>query len=322
VKKNHTLLLFLYLIVQFSYAQEYKKFLPFKQHGLWGLIDSSRQVVIKPTYKDVKIIGELKYLEFDYKTLVDLSTGKEIPSAGSFTQEVKIANQTYQLFRGKKKSTLIDLKNKDTITLSLKYDEMSPISLVDSKSLTENEYIIGQLDYDNLILLKNNTKLPMAISGNFSEYDLLENSEKKAVGIVIKKGNKTMVYDHKLRLKKALVTKSKYDLLTKEELQLIATLFKEESLSLPCFRCDEIYDSSLYTEKHLALPEIFTVDAYNSVTYQNKTGNKVKVRRSILNGYFSINFYVQILKFEKSLLIVDKKYVKPGKILFPKGELD
>jgi len=326
MKKNSIYFIILYLTIQFSYGQDYKEFLPYKHQGLWGLVDSTQQVIIQPTYKNIKIIGKLEYLQFDNKTLIDLSTGKEIPTPGKYKREITIANKKYYLFSNKTKSTLINLKEKDTITLSLTYDNMSKISLTDSKATTKNEYLVGQLDYEKYILLKNNKKLPMGISGTFSDFDLLKNTNKKYVGIAIKKGNKTLVYNNKLQLKKTLISKDNYTLLTGEQLVQVAKIFNEESLRLDCFNCAEILDDSLYIDENLKLPKLFTVKHSNrrmpSITYKNKAGNEIKVRRDLLYGYYSENFYVQTLQFEKTIIIVDNKYVKPGKLMFPKGVLD
>lgn len=310
----------------FSYGQDYKEFLPFKHQGLWGMVDSTQQIVIRPTHKYMKIIGELEYLQFDNNTLINLYTGKEISSPGKYIREVNVANKKYYLFSTETNSKLINLKERDTILLSLTYDNMSKISLTDSKGITKNEYLVGQLDYEKYILLKNNKKLPMAISGKFSDFDLLKNANKQYIGIAIKKGNKTLVYNDKLQLKKSLVSKDDYTLLTREQLVQVAKIFNEDNLRLPCANCAGIEDNSMYIDENLKLPKLFTVTASNrrmpSITYKNKSGKNVKVRQNVLFGYYSENFYVQTLQFEKTTIIIDNQYVKPGKLMFPKGVID
>lgn len=62
-----------------------------------------------------------------------MAIGKEIPNAGAYRTSIVIENEQYHLFNGDNKSVLINLKKKDTIALSLKYQHMSELVLTDPK---------------------------------------------------------------------------------------------------------------------------------------------------------------------------------------------
>jgi len=316
-----TLLLF---SIQFSsFSQEYKKYIPYEYENLWGIIDSTQQVVIEPQYKEIRIIGKLEYVQFDGKTLIDIATGKEIPNAGEYRTSVVIEGDEYYLFNGDKKSVLIDLKKKDTISLSLQYNYMSELILTDSKTKKEYQYILGQLGYEKYVLLKNTKNLPLAISAKSVPIDVLRDDESMSnVGVVIKKGAKSLVYNPNAQLKKTFNHAGSFDLLTEKQLESLAPLFGKKKLILPCISCAEATDNSWYINEQSQLPKAIQLKQYSDSVVFLKTD-----KTTTIEGYantLSVDYGaldVNAISGEGITIIVDSRYVQEGKLMFPKGIL-
>ncbi len=288
-------------------------------NNLWGIVDSTQKTIVEPKYNDIRILGELDYISLDDELIFDLENGTQQNSLGTFETEVFVNEQRFYLFNNNNTSILIDLKSNEEISLSLKYTNLQNITLTNPNTGIENEYIIGQLDYDNYILLKNTKKLPVAITGRFSEPDLLvdESSEKNLFFTAIK-NSKTYVYDANLKIVNIFLNEDKL----RENLENLAKKTNSDRLRLKCFTCPEIMDNGSFNEDPL-LPEIFEV-SYKlnrlSVVYKNKEGEKIEV-----NPYQTFEKgcgYLDGVTFGKNLIFTDFRYVKPKKLMFPKEYLD
>ncbi len=321
--KQYILPVLLFFIIQSSFSQEYKKFVPYEYQSLWGIIDSTRQVVIEPQYKEIDIIGKLEYVQFDNKTLIDMATGEEIPSAGSYQTSVIIEDNQYHLFNNDKKSVLINLKKKDTISLSLHYYHMTELTLTDSKTKKVYPYILGQLDYEEYVLLKNTTKLPLAIPAKSVPLDVIKEDESKNdIGLVIKKGTKSLVYNPSMKLIKTFQHDGSTDLLTKKQLESLASLLRKKELHLDCTSCEEIYDNSWYINEQSQLPKALQLKQNSDSTVFLKTNETTTIEgysETLAVDYAT--FDIKAISAKGITIIVDSRYVQPGKLMFPKGIL-
>lgn len=313
----------LLLFTQFSFSQEYKKYVPYQYENLWGIIDSTQKIVIEPQYKDIDVIGKLEYVQFDDTTLIDMTTGKEIPNAGAYRTSIVIENEQYHLFNNDEKSVLINLKKKDTISLSLQYDYMSELVLTDPKTKKEYQYIIGQLDYEEYVLLKNTKKLPLAIPAKSVPLDaLIDNETTNNIGIVIKKGSKSLVYNSNVQLKKTLNNEDSYDLLTDKQLKNIATLFGKKDLDLACVSCAETYDNSWYINEQSQLPKTIQLKQNSDSTVYLKTDTTTTIEgysSTLAVDYAALD--VKVISATGITIVVDSRYVQEGKLMFPKDIL-
>ncbi|GGX14343.1 hypothetical protein [Aquimarina muelleri] len=300
-------------------SQDKKKYMPFMHNNLWGIVDSTQKTIIEPKYNDIRFLGELDYVSLDDKLIFDLEKGTQQKSPGTFETEVFISKQRFYLFNNNNKSILIDLKNNEKISLSLKYTNFENITLTNPNSGIENEYIIGTLDYDSYILLKNTKKLPAAITGRFSEPDLLvDKSSKKNIFFTAIKNSKIYVYNTNLKIVNTFLNEEKL----RENLENLAKKTNSDGLSQKCFTCAEIMHSGSFDENPL-LPEIFEVSYKSnrlSVVYKNKEGKEIEV-----NPYQTFEKgcgYLDGVTFGKNLIFIDFRYVKPKKLMFPKEYLD
>ncbi|GAA4108887.1 hypothetical protein GCM10022393_05260 [Aquimarina addita] len=322
-RKGFTYILpLLILCTQFNFAQEYKKYIPYQHENLWGIIDSTQQVIIKSQYKDINVIGKLDYVQFDNKTLIDMSTGQEIPNAGNHTTTVTIENQLYHLFNTDEKSVLINLEKKDTITLSLQYQYMSNLVVTDKKSDQQHQYILGKLGFEEYVLLKNTKKLPLAISAKSVALDVLEDNNNTNIAIVIKKGSKSMVYGSNVQLKKTFTHDGSSDLLTNEQLKNLASSWGEEGLRLTCISCEEIYDDSWYINDESQLPKAIKLKTNSDYTVFLKTDATTTIEgnaRTLAVDYSVLD--IKTISAKGITIIVDDRYVRPQKLMFPKGIL-
>lgn len=323
IKNTRYILPLLLLLIQFTFSQEYKKHIPYEYQSLWGVIDSTQQIVIKPQYKEINVIGKLEYVQFDNKTLIDMSTGKEIPNAGTHITTVTIENEPYHLFNSKDNSVLINLEKKDTITLSLSYDFMSNIILKDKKSDKEYQYILGKLGFEEYVLLKNTKKLPLAIPTKSVPLDvLIDNKSKKNIGLVIKKGTKSLVYSPSTQLKKTFNHDGSSDLLTSEQLKSLASLWNKEALRLACISCEEISDDGWYINDESQLPKAIQLKPNSDSTVFLKTDATTILEgnsRTLAVDYSVLD--INTISAKGITIIVDSRYVKPGKLMFPKNIL-
>jgi len=313
-----------YVFFIMAYGQNYKEYVPFKQDGLWGIINTKRKVNIKPTYKKCLVIGELDYVQFNSEILIDLSTGEQIPNPGSYIKTVNITNKEYHLFNNKNTSTLINLKEKDTIKLAQRYSNLTTVTVTNAETTTDTTFLLGKLYNGGYLIHTNDAELKKVINDEFSIIDFIENTKTKKIGFVLVKEDTIAIYDGALKLKKSFVSTNidEYYLLKEKELKQLTPIFKEENLELSCFNCNVPFAVSSFYAKISVVPDVFTVDPKNlrKITVKNKEGETIKVTRDVL---FSSHFndkkrLVQILNFENSAVIIDNRYVTPGKLMFPK----
>ncbi|MBO0589969.1 hypothetical protein I2486_00990 [Cellulophaga sp. E16_2] len=299
--------------------KKYKGYMPFNHNNLWGIVDSTQKTIIEPKYNDIRILGELDYVSLDDEIIFDLEKGTQQKSLGTFKTEVIINKQRFYLFNNGDTSLLIDLKNNEKIALSLKYSNFENVTLTNPNSGIENEFIIGQLDYDSYILLKNNKKLPSVISGKISEPDLLvDESSNKNVYFTAIKNSKIYVYNSNLKVVNTFLNDEKLN----ENLESLAKKINSGGLSQKCFTCAETMGNGSFSEDPL-LPEIFEVSYrsnYLSVIYKNKKGEEIEVRpyQTFEKGCG----YLDGVTFGENLIFTDLNYVRPKKLMFPKEYLD
>ncbi|QCE40690.1 hypothetical protein [Psychroserpens sp. NJDZ02] len=314
-----TISLFLINNVHSQDKKKYKEYMPFKHNNLWGIVDSTQKTIIEPKYNDIRLLGELDYVSFDDELIFDLEKGTQQKSPGTFQTEIFVNKQRFYLFNNGDISLLIDLKNNEKIALSLKYSNFENVILTNPNSGIENEFIIGQLDYDSYILLKNNKKLPSVISGKISEPGLLvDESSNKNVYFTAIKNSKTYVYNTNLKIVNTFLNKEKLQ----ENLGILAKKTNSDGLRQECFSCHETMGNRSFPEDPL-LPEIFEVSYKSnrlSVVYKNKEGKEIEV-----NPYDTFEKgcgYLDGVTFGKNLIFTDLNYVRPKKLMFPKEYLD
>ena len=313
-----TISLFLINNVNSQDKNKYKKYMPFSHNNLWGIVDSTQKTIIEPKYKDIRILGELNYISLDDELIFDLEKGTQQKSPGIYKTEVLINKQRFYLFNNDNTSLLIDLKNNEKISLSLKYSNFENITLTNPNSGIENEYIIGQLDYDSYILLKNTKKLPAAITGRLSEPDLIvDKTSNKNVFFTAIKNSKIYVYNTNLKIVNTFINEEKLQ----ENLENLAKKANSDGLRQKCFTCEEIMSNGNFYED--LLPNIFEVSYKSnrlSVVYKNKEGKEIEV-----NPYQTFEKgcgYLIGVTFGKNLIFTDLEYVEPKKLMFPKEYLD
>ncbi|MGJ8548134.1 hypothetical protein [Winogradskyella wichelsiae] len=307
-----------------AFSQTFKGSLPYKQDNLWGVIDTTQQIIIEPQYKRLRVLGDLDYVQFDGKQLFDINKGVKIDSEGIYANGITIEEHRYFLFNTDEKSTLIDLKRQDTINLSLKYDRMYNVSLLDPKTNKKRDYIAGALASRKMVLLKNNKDLPLAAQKKFDEFDFVYGEDYRSFHLFIGKvKNKSYVYNSELRLIRSVVNTDEYEVMSMDQLDVLAKTLKFDKLRLKCFSCAEVQSSFWSFSDDPILPEIFTVEYKNNrlfVTYKPTEGDKIEVSPELLYGNEFIGD-VETLGFGKNEVIVDYRYVKTKMLMFPESEL-
>lgn len=307
-----------------AFSQDLKGNLPYKHQDLWGVIDTTQQIIIEPQYKSVRVLGDLDYVEFDGKQLFDINKGVKIMSEGTYVGGVIIEEHRYFLFNTEEKSTLIDLKRNDTINLSLLYDRMYNVTMLDPKTKKKSDYIVGELASNKMVLLKNNKQLPLAVSKKFDYFDFGYGDDNHSFPVFIGKINKTSyVYNNQLRFIQSFVNPEGFEVLSSEQLSTLTKTLNFESLKLKCFSCAEAEYSFWSFSDDPILPEIFKVEYRSNrlfVTYKPVEGEEIKVSPKLLYGNQFIGD-VKTLQFDKNEIIVDFRYVKPKVLVFPESEL-
>ncbi|TPN82960.1 hypothetical protein [Aquimarina algicola] len=297
----------------------FKNYMPFQYNNLWGIVDSLQNSVIQPTYEDIRILGNLDYVVLDADIIFDINTGETLKAPGVFRSKIFVEKQEYYHFNTEKGAILIDFKNQDTLKLPLKYDEFKNVILYDDITDKEKEYIIGKESYYEYFIFKNSKKLPLVIKEKFDEPNFLvdQNTKKRLFFTYIK--NATLyIFDYNLALLHSLPQDSDI----KEVLKDLTKKVNVEKLIQECFTCVEIdYVTSFSYEANL--PKPFSVSYKNNrlnVIYTNKEGKTFMVEPYQIQEETIGS--LDCIQFNKNTIVRDSRFVKAGKLMFPKNLLD
>jgi len=327
--KKQFLFLFVTLFLsQITFSQSYKKHLPYKNKGLWGIIDTTRQVIIPPLYKKVKYIKALDYVQFDYKVLIDLSTATEISSPGRYVKDIIVGNDTYALFRADKTSTLISKNNNKTIELPVAYYDIWPLVFKDLKTSSTKEYFFGDQkvigsDFSKTVVLKNDTTFSEILTEDYDELGAVYDAHKNTIAIATKGEEMIRVYDHTFKLIKTFTDTESYQLLTKGQLNILKEILNIEYLTYDDFSIQEseIVDDSWEPATDTMLPKGITT-AYDDffVTYISNGDVSTEIEPTLLYVNYG-NEDIKTMGNKNIEIIIDKRYVAPGTLMFPKNIL-
>ncbi len=300
--------------------------MPFR-HNHWGIVDTNQQEIVPPIYKTLRIIGDADFVQFDDSILIDLNTGKEVPSEGECVSAIRLEGGLYHLFNSDSNSVLIDLMNKDTILLSLKYKYMNNTDMIDPRTGKSTPYIHGHLSSGENLLLHGNKKLNSAIRGKFDEFEFLDSYGEidGFLGIVIQKDGFSKVYDSHLALIQSTVINSEWlDILGDKQIATLKKKYKLEELYLACYYDCGGPDEDLSFYDQPDLPSIFLVEYPNDrlfVSYALPNGDKEGVRPSWIRG---IPRSLKAIYFndDENTIVFDPRFVKLNKVMFPKKYLE
>lgn len=314
------------LVVQ---SQEYRKIVPFKYQDKWGLVDSTANEFLKPTYKSVNIYNDFMYAEFDGQVIYNLKTGSKQKALGKYINSIQLKKEMYHVFSDENKSYITNSKNQKTRQLSNKYSRLDFTQLYNRKNEKANVLVRGFEKYYEVVLLKKDKKLTSIISEklNTENLEFIENQQGNIIGFVVKQNGKYVFYNHKLKkIKKIKIPKKidSYSFFTPDIVSQLPKIYDVENVKVGCADCAEIWDNSWDLSLLLHAENTDTKGDY----YLSREGRNYIVKHKEDNT-FTLEMYPDLFDYDKmykainiskikSLFFYDSKYIRTPAILFPK----
>ena len=333
-RKLSILFFICFLLVIKSYAQSYKPYLPYKHQGLWGIVDTSQSVLLEAKHKKIRYIGDMDYVELDGHTLIDLSTGKQLPSPGNYSGQTQIGSEDYYIFNTEGTTTMVNVKSKDTIRVSTgksKYNRLSSFQLKDPKTSQSQGYFLTsettKTPYTiSDVFLKQDVSLTKILSMDENSYVVAELKQTRndiAIALVTKDNKLFKVYNHQLQLVKTFPHNQGYKL-NQAQLDELKAILQVSDLNWYVASIDEtsVFDGSWKIQENQGFPNAIQQDENNKkyyVLFKTSETEKKYLKPSSFILYTGVK--VKTMYSKKMVIIVDKRYVKPGKLIFPKGVL-
>ena len=325
--KNITIILL--IITGTIQAQSFRKIIPFKYNGKWGLVGNNNTEFLKPTYKGVHIFQDFTYVEMDGEVVYNLKNGERNDAYGEYCSSIKIENKLYHLFTNEEKSTLLNMDEKETISLSLQYRYMQEIEMVDESGEKKTSFILARLTDRKFLLLNLNKSLNSIIAQRFSdeEIEFITNEKDKVIGFVVKHMGYYVFYNHNLKvIKKMPASKftNHYELLPSEVSNKLPTIYSVKDARAGCFNCEEIWDDSWELNEAMeteSMDYYIVKNGYN-YTMKKKGDENFNLDVSLHEFDYEKEYKAIYIRETRSTLFYDERYMKMPDIIFPRHYLN
>lgn len=313
-----TFVLFLLTSSLFSQESNYKNYLPFKYDNLWGIVDSTQNVVLKPSFNNIDFVGDLDYVVLDNAVLFDLNKGISTKALGRFTNELTVDGKIYSCFLNEQETVLINHEQNDTIRLQDKYEKLYNIFVQNPMNKASIKYIYGEIETGLGKLYFNNRKLALVTPTAIRNLDFInDNDSSNYVGYVFDLDDYKLIYTYEGKQ----IAKKPKDTSTENMLKIFSEITGVKNIDLNCFNCDVPFMAGMRPRQY-DLPKPFDVEYMNGksiVSYRKKRRKKkILIEKPIVNKFKGVRFF----SFSGKAFIIDHRYVKDQKLMYPIDLLD